>query len=254
MCIKNKIINNRSIKFAVNLIKMDYLISLDKQWLLLINSMNSQFGDIFFYIFTQTITWVPLYVLLAWVFFKHQGVKGMVSILFIALLVTLCDQIASNIFKELFERYRPSHDPVLKNMVHLVGGKRGGLYGFISSHAANSFGLAFFTILVFKNNFYTFAILTWAILNSYSRIYLGLHFPGDILGGLVCGFVVALLVYQLYLLVLPRFVVISYYNKRILKMAIARSFSKRTIAVLSFTILIMIVTLLISAKVVLKLL
>lgn len=109
---------------------MDYLITLDKQWLLLINSMNSQFGDVFFYIFTQTITWIPLYVLMAWAFFKHQGAKGIVSLLFIALVITICDQIASSVFKELFERYRPSHDPVLKNLVHLVAGKRGGLYGF----------------------------------------------------------------------------------------------------------------------------
>ncbi len=254
MCIKNKIINNRSIKFAVNLIKMDYLISLDKQWLLLINSMNSQFGDVFFFIFTQTITWIPLYVLLAWAFFKHQGVKGIISILFIALVITICDQIASNVFKELFERYRPSHDPVLKNMVHLVGGKRGGLYGFFSSHAANSFGLAFFTILIFRNYVYTSAILTWAILNSYSRIYLGLHYPGDILGGLVCGVVVAWLMYQLYLWVIPRFVVISYYNKRTLKMAIMRLFDKRTLTILSLTIFIMIVTMLITSKVIMKLL
>lgn len=233
---------------------MDYLITLDKQWLLLINSMNSQFGDVFFYIFTQTITWIPLYVLMAWAFFKHQGAKGIVSLLFIALVITICDQIASSVFKELFERYRPSHDPVLKNLVHLVAGKRGGLYGFFSSHAANSFGLAFFTILIFKNNLYTAAILIWAILNSYSRIYLGLHYPGDILGGFICGLVVALLMYQLYLLVLPRFVVISYYNKRILKMAIARSFSKRTIAILTLSIVIMITTLLIASKVILKLL
>ncbi len=233
---------------------MDQLITLDKQWLLFINSKYSQFGDIFFFLFTQTITWLPLYVLLAWAFFRHHGSKGLVSILFIALTITLCDQIASSIFKDLFERYRPSHDPVLQNLVHIVAGKRGGLYGFFSSHAANSFGLAFFTILIFRNHIYTFAILAWAVLNSYSRMYLGLHYPGDILAGLVCGLIVAVLVYQLYLRAIPRFVVLSFYNKRTLKLSISRSFNKRTINILSFTILIMISTLLVASKVALKLL
>ncbi len=233
---------------------MDQLITLDKQWLLLINSMYSQFGDAFFYMFTQTITWVPLYVVIAWAFLRHQGAKGIVSILFIALVITLCDQIASSIFKDLFERFRPSHDPVLKNLVHIVADKRGGLYGFFSSHAANSFGLAFFTILIFRNYVYTISILIWAILNSYSRIYLGLHFPGDILAGLLCGLIVALLMYQVYLWAIPRFIIISYYNKRTLKQAIARTFSKRTVNILSYTILIMIITLLVVSKVILKLL
>jgi undecaprenyl-diphosphatase len=232
---------------------MDFLISLDKQWMLLINSANSPYWDAFFYIFTQTKTWIPFYVLLAMAFFRHQGGKGLITIIFAALVITICDQIASGIFKEMVERYRPSHDPILKHMVHLVGGKKGALYGFFSSHAANSFGLAVFTALIFKNRFYTATIILWALINSYSRIYLGLHYPGDILAGMICGIVVAALMYRLYLAVIPRFIVIPHHNLRTLKKSLHESFGRQTPVFLAITMLVIISTFLLVAKVVLKL-
>lgn len=233
---------------------MDQLITLDKQLLLYLNSLYSHYGDVFYYIFTQTITWVPFYVLLALAFFRHHGLRGLVSILFVVIVITLCDQISSTFLKEFVQRYRPSHDPVLKNLVHLVGGRVGKPFGFVSSHAANSMGLAVFTALIFRNRYYTLAILAWALINSYSRIYVGLHFPGDILGGWIIGILVATLVYQLYLSVLPRFVVISHHNKRTLKKSLSHSFGRRTPAILALSLVIITATILISAKIILKLL
>lgn len=224
------------------------LIELDKDLLMFLNSFFNAYWDNFFWMFTSKEIWVPLYLIIAYVIFKNHGIKGLVTMLFIGLLITLCDQISSGLFKEAFERYRPSHDEDLKYLVHLINGKRGGSYGFISSHAANSFGLAMFTSLIFRNRAYGLFIFLWAAINSYSRIYMGVHFPGDILGGLLLGLLMGRLVYELYLRVITRFIVISHHNKRLLKSGLAKSFGNDARLIL-FTVIIMTGTLLMAAKV-----
>ncbi len=231
---------------------LDFLITLDKQWLLYLNSMHTPYFDAFFYIFTQTATWIPFYVLLAFAFLKHQGPKGLISIIFIVLVITLCDQIASTFFKDFFERFRPTHEPVIKDMVHTVMGKRGKAFGFISSHAANTFGLALFTSLVFRNRLFTTSVISWALINSYSRIYLGVHYPGDIIVGALVGIIVGVLLYKLYLIVIPRFLVLQHHNKRILKKSLSESFGKVTPGVLALSMTILIAAVFISAKIVYK--
>lgn len=229
------------------------LIELDKDLLMFLNSFFTPYWDNFFWMFTSKEVWVPLYLTIAYVIFKNHGIKGIVTLLFFGLLITLCDQISTNVFKEGFERLRPSHDEDLKNLVHLINGKRGGLYGFVSSHAANSFGLAMFTSLLFRNRTFTIIIFLWAATNAYSRIYMGVHFPGDIIGGLLLGLILGLLVYELYLRVITRFIVISHHNKRLLKSGLAESFGKDS-RLIYFAIIIMSATLLLAAKVMLKLL
>ncbi len=231
---------------------IESLIEVDKELLLFLNSFFNSFWDNFFWMFTSKEIWIPLYLTIAYVLFKNHGLKGLVSLLFIGLLITLCDQISTNIFKEGFERLRPSHDPELKNLVHLINGKRGGSFGFVSSHSTNSFGLAMFTALLFRNKTYTLGIFIWAAINAYSRIYMGVHYPGDIIGGLLLGLVLGRLVYELYLRVIPRFIVISYHNKRLLKAGLGESFGKDS-RLIFFTIIIMSLTLLMAAKVMLKL-
>lgn len=135
---------------------------------------------------------------IAFVFFNRFQVRGVWTVLAVGLVILLCDQIASGLFKELFERLRPSHEPSLEGIVRLVNGKRGGKFGFVSSHAANSFGLALFTALLFRKWYFTLVVFLWAMANSYSRIYMGLHYPGDILGGLIVGVLVAIFVYWLF--------------------------------------------------------
>jgi undecaprenyl-diphosphatase len=129
---------------------------------------------------------------------KQGGIKSFWIILALIVTIILCDQISSGLFKPFFARLRPSRDPSLTGLVQLVGEYRGGKYGFISSHAANSFGLAMFITLLFKRKALSLFMFVWAFINAYSRIYLGVHYPGDIIGGIVVGTLLAWLVYKIY--------------------------------------------------------
>jgi undecaprenyl-diphosphatase len=114
-----------------------------------------------------------------------------------AILVTLCDQISASIIKPCFARLRPTHHPDFMNLVQTVNGYRGGRYGFVSSHAANGFGAATFMALVYRYKWVTASVFLWALVSSYSRIYLGVHFISDILGGMALGVVLGVAVYYL---------------------------------------------------------
>jgi undecaprenyl-diphosphatase len=114
------------------------------------------------------------------------------------LLIVLIDQTSVHLFKEVFHRLRPCHQPRISHLVHIVNNHCGGQYGFVSSHAANSFGFATFTILFFKNNRFSWFIFAWALLLSYSRIYLGVHYPSDIVGGWMLGIFWGLVITVIY--------------------------------------------------------
>jgi undecaprenyl-diphosphatase len=181
------------------------LIQTDKELFLFLNGMHSPFWDNFFWLVTQTSTWVPFYLVVLYAVVRNHHQGWWFTLLALALVVTLCDQISNNVLKEGIERWRPSRDPSLTGLVHLVAGYRGGSFGFVSSHAANSFGLAMFLFLLFRHKGFGIAIFAWALLNSYSRIYLGVHFPGDILGGAILGLLIGWLVYWGYSIFYPRF-------------------------------------------------
>jgi undecaprenyl-diphosphatase len=177
---------------------LETLLQADRELLLFFNNIYSPLWDNFFWIFTSTPIWIPFYFSLAIVFFRRMKWQGFWMVLALVLVILLCDQISSGIFKELFERLRPSHEPTLDGIVRLVNGKRGGKFGFVSSNAAKSFGLAMFTALLFRKWYFALVVFVWAIINSYSRIYMGLHYPGDILGGLMLGIFVGCFVYWLF--------------------------------------------------------
>lgn len=138
--------------------------------------------------------------------FKYKW-KTVIIGVFIGLLFLLADQISVQLFKNVFERLRPCHNPEITSMVHIINNHCGGRFGFVSSHAANSFALAIFTGLLLKNHYrFIFPVIVfWAVLVSYSRIYVGVHYPADILGGAILGTAVAFFVFYLMKFMNQRF-------------------------------------------------
>ncbi|MCQ2349944.1 MAG: phosphatase PAP2 family protein [Paludibacteraceae bacterium] len=167
------------------------LLQWDQSLLLAINGCNSPFFDHFFNIITKQTTWIPLLVLLLWRIYRKLGKLTWWYVAFMAVVILCADQISSDLIKPLVARPRPTHTPGLENLVHVVNGYRGGAFGFVSSHAANSFGLALFLTLMHRQTLLSIVSFLWAALFSYSRMYLGVHYPGDILCGAIVGMLVA---------------------------------------------------------------
>lgn len=167
----------------------------DRIILLAANSLHTPTLDSLMWEISRKWTWVPLYILLsAFVFRKYNTAGGIVCLLIIAAMITATDQTCAGIIRPVVCRLRPSSpDNPLSSLLHLVNDYRGGRFGFLSCHAANTFALALFLSLLFKNRLFTIAIISWSLLVSYSRIYLGVHYPSDILGGLLIGALFAIL-------------------------------------------------------------
>ena len=173
---------------------------LDQQLFLFLNTLNSPFWDKVMHAISSIVIWIPLYLaILIYLGFRYRR-KFIIILLFIILTVTLSDQISVQLFKNLFLRLRPCHEPALTGFVHLVNNECGGLYGFVSSHAANSFNVALISLLFIRKRWYTVFILLWASVVGYSRIYLGVHYPGDVVCGAMLGALIGWGVYNLYIL------------------------------------------------------
>lgn len=175
---------------------LEQLLSLDQRLTLLLNGSHSIYWDTFFMTVTSTVVWLPLVAVLLYVLIRNNATYNVfLVILFIGLSILFADQMASGICKPYFERFRPTHEPSIMYTVKVVNGYRGGLYGFFSSHAANTFAVAVFVSLLIRRLRLSIVLFIWAIQNTWSRVYLGVHYAGDLLVGVVWGSLVGSLMY-----------------------------------------------------------
>ena len=171
---------------------MEEIILEDKQAMIFLNNLGSSTFDPFWILVSEKWFWIPLYVIFLYFLYKNFNKKSLFYILlFVALGITASDQIA-NIFKFVFERLRPCHDPSLEGLLREV--KCGGKFGFYSAHSSNSFFVAtYLTMLLGKKiKQLPYFLFVWAAIVAYSRVYLGMHFPGDIIIGAIMGILLAL--------------------------------------------------------------
>ncbi|MBK7029948.1 MAG: phosphatase PAP2 family protein [Bacteroidales bacterium] len=167
---------------------IDALKELDTRFLLFLNSFHNSFFDQLMWLVSDKFTWVPLYIWFLWLLYKKYKSKFWMVLVMITLMIVLSDQMA-NLFKNGFMRLRPSNEPAIRHLIHIVNGYTGGPYGFYSGHAANAFAVATFVILMLgkEMKYLVWICLSYATLVSYSRIYLGVHYPLDVLTGAIAG-------------------------------------------------------------------
>lgn len=165
----------------------DYLNDIDTDALLAVNGLHDMFQDALWWMVSAKWSSLLLVLALIWILLHQNRRHALLVLAMIAIAILIADQVSSGLIKHLVERLRPTHDPSLGDAVHIVNGYRGGMYGFVSSHAANSFAVATFIALLMRHRLVTCSLFAWAALQCYSRVYLGVHYPGDILGGIVVG-------------------------------------------------------------------
>jgi len=182
------------------------LIALDKQWLLAVNGSDSLYLDRVAHVLTTALTWLPIYLSLFYVVLhNNDNFRKVLCVLAGAgLCVLLAGTVDDMIVKPMVARWRPTHDPEIGMLVDVVDGYRGGRYGFFSAHASNTFSIAVYFCWLIRSRLLSIALVIWSFTNCWTRMYLGVHFPGDILVGLTWGFIVGTCVYYLYYRVTKR--------------------------------------------------
>jgi undecaprenyl-diphosphatase len=182
---------------------MKQILNLDTQLFLYLNSLHANWLDPIMEMVTRRDTWFPAYlVLIIWLIYQQKK-QAAFTIISIILAVAFSDQLCSSVLKPLVARLRPCHEPALQGLIHMFT-ECGGQYGFCSSHAANGFAFAVSLMLFFGKNKYTYLVLLWAVIISYSRIYVGVHYPLDVICG---GFIGSCFAYL-------SFIVICFAKKR----------------------------------------
>ena len=175
------------------------LIDIDKQLMLALNGSNSLYMDGVMKIYTSTVVWIPVALVLLFIVLKNNTPRSsLLVVLGVALTILVSDQVSSGFIKPLVGRLRPSLDPEFMHLIDTFNNYRSGSYSFTSSHACNSFAIAMFVSLLIRNKALSLSMFAWAAINSYSRIYLGVHFPGDILCGAILGTIIGSITYWIY--------------------------------------------------------
>lgn len=179
---------------------LDGLIALDQELETWFNGNGSLFLDNLVMMLTSGITWIPLYVALFVLVMKNNETMSQIMLIVgcAALCILLADGVADGIVKPLVERPRPSNDPVIKYAVDVVGNYRGSGFSFFSAHSANTMSLAVFFSFLVKDRLLTVSMLLWSLLNGWTRLYLGVHYPGDVLCGFIWGTIAGCLAYLVF--------------------------------------------------------
>jgi len=220
----------------------DWLNNIDTHLFLSLNGMHSPFFDAFFTLFTSMETWFPLYILFLIIIFKKYRQQGVWILLFFIMTIVLSDQL-SGLIKDTVQRFRPSQEPLLAGKVNVPSGE-GGLYGFVSGHAANSFALTFLLGFLSRNRKLFSILFFWSIVICYSRIYVGVHYPLDVICGGTLG---ALIGWGMYKLLI-------YFDWRFQQKSIKKAgvWKQTEIFPIEIALLFIVVTLLIAAKIIVK--
>ncbi len=183
---------------------MEVIKQLDQSFFLFLNELHNNFWDKAMFLFSSREIWIPFYALIIYLIVKTYKKNSIYILLLIGLSIAVSDQF-SGLIKNTVERLRPSNDPAISNLVHIVNDYRGGTFGFFSSHASNSFTIAVIASMLFKRRMFTITMFVWAVIVSYTRIYLGLHYPGDILTGWIWGALIGYGFYRLIILLQQRY-------------------------------------------------
>jgi len=184
----------------------DKLKEWDTQLFLYLNGKHNSFFDVVMYWASDKLFWIPFYIALLIIVIKHFKKRSILILLHIAALITASDQVSSNLIKNTVQRLRPSHKAAIQHLIHLSKAGAGGTYGFVSSHASNSFALFVFLSFILPAFFrpLKYILLFWALLVGYSRIYVGVHYPGDVVCGALLGSILGWLLSRLYFYIAPK--------------------------------------------------
>ena len=186
---------------------IDQILQWDTEVFIFLNSLGTPTWDQFWLTYTAKFTWIPFYALLLYLIFRQMQLKAfLTTIVVVALMILIADQTA-NLFKNGFHRLRPCHLAELIDGMRLVKPRCGGQYGFYSAHASNTMAVAFFIGLTLKKRYkyLLYIMIVWALLMGFSRIYIGVHYPLDVLVGMLFGVVTGTLLYKLNVFIINKF-------------------------------------------------
>lgn len=177
---------------------IEILEKIDRDILLFVNGLHNDFFDSVMWGISSFYVWIPFYAFFAFLLIKKYKVKAVVLILLAASTIIVADKISVVLFKNVFERYRPTHNLEIKELIHVVNNYRGGMYGFVSSHASIGFAIATIMSLFYRKKIFIYPVFIWVGIVCYSRMYLGVHYLSDIICGGISGAIIAFLFYYIF--------------------------------------------------------